>query len=517
MTNEKHRKNFVEAIATKSTKEKTLTENGAIAYDSSGKHLLDFNFKLSQYRRMSEDDIQHDFASVYFEDPMIATKFIFFVGDVRGGLGERKIFNACMSWLVDNKPEVAIHVLELIPEYTRWDNLIKLLMLTNNSHVHSNIINIIGNQLVSDIVNMNEDKSVSLCAKWMPSVNASSNKTRSLANMICKELNLTPRKYRKMLSALRSYLDVVEVKMSSNKWDDIMYPTVPSQANLKYSDAFLKHDRERRISYLEALSKGKTKINASTLQPHEVVRKYHIDRWMGTPELDTTLEEAWKALPNIQISDTLVVRDGSGSMCFPIDNNRTSCLDVATALTVYCSEHNSEAWKDKFITFSSSPKFVDLSNCDTLRDKLVRCSVEDDYSNTNIEATMRLVLNTAIENNFTQAEMPSNILIISDMQFDPYSKYYKFNWDETLFEAISKEYAEHGYKLPKMCFWNVAGRESSTIPMQFNELGLVLCSGFSTTNMKMFMSSEINPYKILLEQINNHRYDAVEEAIKYII
>ena len=93
----KERKNFVEAIQTQSNKRKTLTENAAVAYETTGKYLLDFNFKLSQYRNLSVEEIKHDFAKVYFEDPMIATKFVFFVGDVRGGLGERKVFNSCIE------------------------------------------------------------------------------------------------------------------------------------------------------------------------------------------------------------------------------------------------------------------------------------------------------------------------------------------------------------------------------------------------------------------------------------
>ena len=216
------------------------------------------------------------------------------------------------------------------------------------------------------------------------------------------------------------------------------------------------------------------------------------------------------------VEDSLVVRDGSGSMTCPIGNGKTSCLDIATALAIYCAEHNSDIWKDKFITFSSHPEFVDLSNCNTLHDKLVRCYAEDDCSNTNIEATMELILDTAINNNCTQEEMPKNIIIISDMQFDN-TRYHNFHWDKTLFETISDKYKAHGYLFPKIIFWNVSAKNFSTIPMQNNELGLILCSGFSTTNMKMFMSGEINPYKVLLEQINSKRYDAIEESIKQLI
>ena len=127
---------------------------------------------------------------------------------------------------------------------------------------------------------------------------------------------------------------------------------------------------------------------------------------------------------------------------------------------------------------------------------------------------MRLILETAISNELKQEEMPGNILIISDMQFDPHSRWMSFGWNHTVFEEIAEEFEENGYKLPRIIFWNVCSRDFDTIPMQDNENGLILCSGFSTNNMKMFMSGEVNPYKVLLEQINSERYAPVEMAVR---
>lgn len=511
------KRSFVDLIEKQEKKSnKTFTENGAVAYESSGKFVLDFNFKLSQYRNMTESEIKNDFTKVYFEDPMVATKFAFYIGDVRGGLGERKVFRACLDWLADNKPVVADNVLELVPEYTRWDNLIRLV---DHPKMREAILDIIVNTLSNDIKNMNEGKSISLLAKWLPSINASSKETKARAKSIIRGLEVTEKDYRQTLSALRSYLKIVEVKASANQWSEIDYEAVPSQANLKYKNAFMKHDEDRRLRYLDSLKKGEVKINASVAQPHEIVRNYNNGSWWGerVRYYDETLEQMWKALPNIAVEDTLVVRDGSGSMTCQAGNSKTTCLDIATALAIYCAEHNSPAWKDKFITFSSRPKFVNLGNCKTLRDKLVRTFKEEDCSNTDIEATMRLILETAVSNKLAQEEMPGNILIISDMQFDTGSRWCSFGWDKSLFEEIAEEYEENGYKLPRIIFWNVCSRDFDTIPMQDNENGLILCSGFSTNNMKMFMSGEVNPYKVILEQINSERYVPVELAIKEVI
>ena len=227
--------NFATMLKNERNKAKTLTENGAIAYETSGKHLLDFNFKLSQYRNLSIEEIKKDFSKVFFEDPLIATKFVFYVGDVRGGLGERKIFNACIEWLAENKKDIATSVLWAIPEYTRWDNLCRLV---TNSNVGKWALGLISDTLDNDINNMYHNKPITLLAKWMPSINASSKKTVELAKDICYKLRMTPRDYRKMLSALRKYLDIVETKMSANEWENVDYSAVPSQANLKYNSAF---------------------------------------------------------------------------------------------------------------------------------------------------------------------------------------------------------------------------------------------------------------------------------------
>ena len=211
----------------------------------------------------------------------------------------------------------------------------------------------------------------------------------------------------------------------------------------------------------------------------------------------------WKSLPKLNIKNTLVVRDGSGSMCARVGN--TTALSVATSLAIYLSENNSDEWKNKFVTFSSRPQIIDLSNCKTLQGKLNKTYKYSDCSNTNIYATMRLVLDTAIKNNVKQEEMPEMILIISDMQFDGYL----FNMSGSLFDDIKKQFEYEGYKLPKICFWNVAGDYSNTIPLKENEYGLILCSGFSINIVKMFLSGEIDPYKILLDMINSKRYDPI--------
>lgn len=500
-------KNFMDCVKDEISTKKTLTENGAVAYKSTGKELLDFNFKLTSYRNFDEADIANDFAKVFYEEPITAVKYLFYVGDIREGLGERKVFKTCFNWLAYNKPEYAKKLCGLIPEYSRWDILVQLI---NIKPLKKTVVDMIDRQLKQDRKSMEEGKPISLLAKWMPSENASSKETMELARKLHSALHMSPKVYRRTLSRLRAYLDVVEVKMSSNRWSEIDYETVPSKANVRYTDAFLRNDESRRVAYLKSLANGNAKINASVTLPHEVVSKYGCTSWFSSIEHNEALEQIWKSIPNITTEDTLVIRDGSGSMLTRIGNGRCTALDVSTALAIYCSENCTGGFKDKFITFSSEPKVVSLEHCKTLREKLLYTYKYQDISNTDIYATMKLILKTAIMNHMEQKDLPKTILILSDMQFDGLM----FHMNKTLFERIKEDFEFAGYKLPRICFWNLHAYGAETIPMQDNESGLILCSGFSTNNLRMFLSGELDPLKVLLSMINVERYDVIERLIK---
>jgi len=503
--------NFMNAMQNELNNRKTLTENGAVAYATAGKEILDFNFAVTALRKSSDDVIRNSFSRVYYENPLDAWKFLFFLRDIRGGNGERKIFRVCLKWLAENKPEATKHVINLVSEYGRFDDLWCLL----DTNLKYDVCNYVKTQIESDIENAENGKPISLLAKWLCSENASSKETKRYAGIIRSNLGLTSRQYRKTLSKLRQYIDVVERKTSGKMWGEIDYSTVPSQANLKYSSAFLRNDEERRRAYLESLRNGETKINAKVLQPHEIVRAYNPNNsgWRTVESYakpyDETLEQLWKALPDITVGNCLVVRDGSGSMTWGCDKVRP--LDVASALAIYMAEHNDGVWKDKFITFGNRPQIVSLENCNSLRDKLLVAYEYADCSNTDIEATMMLILNTAIKNNCSQEDMPKSIVIVSDMRFDQGCE----RADQSLFDNIAERFEQNGYYMPRIIFWNVnEALSKQTVPMQQNKLGVVLVSGYSTQLMKMIMSGETDPYKVLLEAINAERYKPIELAVK---
>lgn len=513
--------NFMDGIKSTLNNEfnQSVTENGAVGFRTSGKALLDLNFAVASLRSASEQDIFQRFSKAFFEDKMTAMKWLFYARDVRGGLGERRLFRACMVPMAKDFPEYVAPVVALVPEYGRWDDLWCLL----DTPVRDNVLGLAGNQLADDMRNAAERKSISLLAKWMPRCKTSSKQTRRYAQILRQSFHMTERVYQHTLADLSRYLYVVEQQMSAQKWDGIDYQRVPSRANLQYNSAFLRHDEDRRRSFLDKVKGGEAKINAGVLFPHDIVNKYR-----RTYGVDDTLEELWKHLPDTVegCGNTMVVQDDSGSMTWvTVPGSTARPLEVANAMAIYFAERSSGQFKNQFMTFSEQPQLVDLSEGKNLREKLRIVNNCHVGANTNIEAVFDLILTTAINKHMEQSELPSNILIISDMEFDGCATSstvsFRDRWGyprmasptPRLFEEISQRYKNAGYKMPRLIFWNVASR-TGTIPVKENDMGVALVSGFSPNIAKMVMSGKTDPYDCLLEAINAKRYQPVEEAFR---
>ena len=512
---------FIENIKNELNSTKTTTENGAVAYETTGKALLDINFAISTLRNATTNEIEDKFSKAFFENPTLAVVWLFFARDVRGGVGERRLFRVCLNWLANNKPDIVKMIVSLIPEYGRWDDMFELAE-SSNGDISKCVMDIICDQFIEDAEAIGNGKqNISLLAKWMPSINTSSPKTCALGKKFARFLGMSDAQYRKTLSKLRKHLDVVEVKASANEWNAIKYEAVPSKANIKYKAAFVKHDAARRQEFLNKLEKGEVKINSAASFPCDIVHSYfgHHGYWDFTIETyDEALEGMWKNLPDyvkdVDNKNTIVVCDGSGSMSSRIGDSNMNALEVAWSLSIYFAERMSESpFKDKFITFSTRPRLVDMSNAKTLHDRLEIIHRYNECSNTNLEATMDLILNTAIKNKTPQKDIP-NILILSDMNFDSMVDCGR-NGAKTLMENIEAKWNKAGYRLPRITYWNIIGGcgRQAPVPVQKSEAGIALVSGFSPAIASMVYSSKTDPYEVLVEKLESPRYASVFKAL----
>lgn len=500
----------------------SVTENGALGFNTSGAKLLDLNFAVTSFRNKSDKAIEDAFAKAFYENKLLAVKWLFYCRDAREGIGERRLFRICLKWLAAEQSEIAKAVFGLAPYYGRYDDMWCLL----DTELKNDVIAYVSMQLDEDLENMKANKPVSLLAKWLPSMNASSRETKRLAKIIYAGLGMKERNYRKTLSALRKYLRVVEVQMSAKKWSEIDYNAVPSRANLIYNGAFLRNDEERRRAYLAALERGDegVKINSSVNFPHDIVHSYMTGSGYGQhlkSGVDTTLEQLWKALPDFVNGqgNTICVADGSGSMKSTVGGTNVTCLDVANALAIYFAEHSNGEFKNNYITFSHRPQLVDFSQAKTLREKIAIALRYNEMANTNIEAVFDLLLKTAVSKKMSQEDIPTNVLILSDMEFDSCARDNSGGWGvkNTLFREIEKKWTNAGYKMPRVVFWNICSR-TGTLPVnQHENFPVALVSGFSPAICKMVLSGKLDPFECLVEQLNSERYQMVEGAVKDIV
>ena len=504
---------FVTALQNEANK--SVTENGAVGYNTTYNELLDFNYKVPSLRKADDATLQKEVALLVSSivDPELLLRYMFFLRDARGGMGERRSFRAILRELANRNFEYVPRMLPLIIEYGRYDDLFVLKDTPFQEEMEGYIIG----TLLSDEYSMANNEPCSLLAKWMPSVNASSKETIKLANYFARDVfNTTPAKYRKRLSALRKHLKVVEAQISRGEFSEINYEGVPSRANLRYSNLFLDRDNERRRQYLKSLASGKAKINAGVLYPQDIVAKlrglsdsvYSFRFSTQTPQLYKTQYNAmWKGLKDFgELKNTIVVVDTSGSMFEPVSSS-IAAIDASVGLGLYFAERNAGVFKDKIITFSDNPTFVDVSKYNNILDKLMAVSKAEWGFSTNVEAVFDLVLRTAIANHCEQSEIP-RILIISDMEFN----YCVSDSAHFLMKDIESDFKAAGYELPKLSFWNVNSR-TNTLPITQNKQGVALVSGYSPASIKAVMSNEVDPYKAFLECFYTPRYDFIKEVL----
>ena len=518
---------FMDALT---NNEKSYTANDATAYRTSGSALVDLNFSVPALRQTAVDFYgkskhNHHFYSTahtmdavealrlfitsYEEDPLYTMKWLMYVRHIKIGLGERDVFRMMLTKIGDLHPEMALQFIigTELWNYGRWDDVLRIFFDTTSTILHEGLGEVISNQFRRDVIGCSLGDSISLLAKWMSSNNTSSKQKRSEAVILQSLLHLSAREYRKTLSRLREYLAVVDRKASLNQWNDINYNHVPSKANLKYRNAFLKHDEERRKAYLTSLQKGDdaVKINANSMFLYDIVQAY-VEKSGYWGEIlkshDKTLEQLWNAQEAPKgYEDILIIRDGSASMCQQLSGNSSvTALSVADSIALYCAQHNkNESFKNRFITFSNRPQMVDISMCQTLRDKLRRLHRFDDYSNTDIEATFDLILDTAVKNHLPQDELPSSCLIISDMQFDQATAH---DDNTTVIESCRQKFESLGYAMPRLIFWNVSVYAHNTIPVQMHPSGVILVSGFSKSIVDMVVSRELDPERALKVELD---------------
>ena len=470
-----------------------FTENGAATYESSTSNCLDLFAAIGAVRRESEREIIDRFRKAFAEDSDIAMKILFFGRDVRGGLGERRVFRVIINWLADHEPESLRKNVAWIPEYGRYDDLMALM----GTACEKDAVQVIKAQLKKD---MGADAEVSLLAKWLPSVNASSKETVHMGKHIAHSLGMSDAEYRRVLAELRRKIRIIENNLREKDYS-FDYAKQPSKALFKYRKAFARNDGERYQQFLEQVQNGTAVMHTGTLMPYDIIAPC-FEGWSARRRLSEAERRAmditWNSLENFGTNENaLVVVDGSGSM---YGGGKPMPEAVAQSLGIYFAERNTGAFHNHFITFSARPQLVEIKGRD-IAEKVRYCAGYNEIANTNLQAVFELILKAAVKHSVPQEDMPGKIYIVSDMEFDACI----CNADVTNFTYAQKLFRDHGYRLPDIVFWNVASRNKQQ-PVTKNEVGVALVSGCTPRLFSMVAGGAASPYAVMMEIIESERY-----------
>ncbi|KAL5091353.1 hypothetical protein Trisim1_003320 [Trichoderma cf. simile WF8] len=412
--------------------------------------------------------------------------------------------------------------------------------------LHVAVTRLFAEQLHSDLAALRDSdprakRGISLCAKWAPSHGNFHDRhtciissiaeilypRESLANVVCASdsrevyLRYAREQYRKDVSALRKHLEVVERDISASTFDKIKYERVPSIAMKNYTRVFIEKDLDHFQEYINKVAEGKANISGAVLLPSTLVcaaskapasTLKHLSQQelfnQATREIEAKVADGqWKTLvKRIKDSGTLssciAVCDVSGSMSSPVFKDGTTPMHSAIGLSLLVAEVTEEPFGGKFITFHERPSMKSISMNKTFLEKVQEIMRADWGGNTDFVAVFEnLILPMAIENKLKQEDMVKRVFVFSDMQFDSAESSYSYyrsdgpqkqaTWSSS-YERIKAKYEEHGYELPELVFWNLAGGRSGGTapkPVLAGEAGTALVSGYSQGMLKVFMDN----------------------------
>lgn len=470
---------FVNAVQNSLDNAEARTANGMKARKTSANAVVDLFGQIGSSRGK---DVSHLFAAALAENVDQTLRVLLWTRDIRGGSGERQTFRNLLANLEKQNPTLAGSIMHKIVELGRWDDLFSYQDPINKIKAYSMIRDALANR-------------DSLCAKWAP-------RKGSIAVELTKFLGLTPKQYRKLLVYLTN---VVESKMCAKTWSEINFSHVPSVASARYQKAFGRNAPIEYSKYITELQKPeaerdpKVKINAGAVYPYDVIRSVSRGN-------EAVANEQWKALPNYvgdnKILPMVDVSDSMGSIGF-YSSGSPRPIEVAVSLGLYLSDKNTSAFKDVFLTFSGTPELIQVHG--TLSQKMKQMNASKWQMNTNLHAAFGSVLDLAVSHNVDPKDMPSVILILSDMQFDSCTKH-----DDSAMEMINRKYEKAGYEVPKIVFWNL--NTYGNTPVKFDEKGTCHVSGFSPSIMKSILSNDLEeytPYNVMIQTIMNERYNYV--------
>jgi hypothetical protein len=500
------------------------TDNNAKALLSTDNIFLDLFVNLN--RDLDNYKLEDYIKDCIKIDPLKTIAIIYNCRDRKNGKKEKKISNDAMYILKSYDMELyKKNIYNYIDKYGCWKDLLYIAEKdVKFLYVETRLF---AKKLVEDKNKLeNNDDNISLCAKWSPSENKNHDKKLYISKEIAldilyleynihKKISLedynkykekSGEYYRKQyLSPLRNKINIIEKLLCNKEYNKINYESVPSIAHKRLKNTFMKHDMERYNNYLKNLQKGIAKINTTGILPHELVNYYLTDN----KELDLTIESQWKTIvKDIKksgiLDNILAVVDVSGSM-FSASNGSIPA-QVSIALGLLISECSTNLFKNKVITFTECAEFHNIEG-ETLKERINSIKNMNWGYSTNFESVAEIIVDFGKKYRILDKDMPKKIIVLSDMQFDEAQNIDKNN--KLPHNIFLDKFKKNNFTSPKIIYWNLNSDNTKSFPVDINENGTAIISGFSEQLLKIFMEYDNFDPNIVLNKI-------LEPYIKYI-
>ena len=526
------------------TKQPMLTENGAVSLATTEDGRVDLFYKT--VRGLSEDRLRNYLDNSWTTDPLDTLKMIFFIRDIRGkGKGEKKLFHQSVKWLMDQHPEAIRLNSKHIPFYGTYKDWLEIFL---NTRYEKAMLKCFARQLQKDrnlVITVTEGDTteitkkkrkgffsyiwgssstkankgkteesdtpptVTLAWKWAPSEGSHYDKGsyKGTVTKLCGLLGINKKEYRKTATLMRAHIGVVEGLMCGKQWDEIDFSKVPSRAMHIYKKAYAKHQPDRFTEFIEGVTKGTTKMNTGTLQPHEIVGQYLKgcgSQVSGEPQ--PAVEAQWVSYltdlkkKGVSFDNCVSVVDTSGSMTSGYGD--VSPMKVAYSFGLLVSQLCTGAFHNKWIEFSEQSKIHQFPE-GSLYQKLK--TIKSIIQNTNIQSVFETILATYSMFGVTADQQIKRIFIFTDGQFNQMTS----NAHLTNFQAVDVKYQAAGFKRPEMIFWNVASR-TTDFPVPGDTPDTALIGGYSRDMLQLFLDGEdLSPISLVLKAVRDERYDRI--------
>jgi len=176
---------------------------------------------------------------------------------------------------------------------------------------------------------------------------------------------------------------------------------------------------------------------------------------------------------------------------------------ASVSLSIIVAQLARPPFQNIFITFSGTPEIIQIDPSKGLVATANEMVNTNWGMNTDLQAVfLKLLLPLAKKHNVKREDMVKRLFIFSDMQFDDCRKpavtwrsgpggYIVPDQSEwvTDHDMIVREYANAGYDVPEIVYWNLADHNASK-PVTASQNGVALVSGFSGNLLKIFMDGD---------------------------